>query len=61
MPFHPIELRHYATLAEALQTRTAEALKPLAAVVSGQKGPTRKADLIAFIERQLEGAKLRAV
>ena len=51
----------YATLNQALQNSTADWLKRIAAPLSDEKPPTRKADVIAFIERQLAGDKLRAI
>ena len=55
------EAQPYATLAEALQNCTASWLKNLATPLADKRLPTRKAELITFIEQQLEGDKLATV
>jgi hypothetical protein len=46
---------------DSLQSRTVDELKKLANLLSEEKNkPTRKAELIAFIQRQLQGSNLRA-
>ena len=58
MPYHHDD--SIATLHEALSAETVDNLKHRALALSTEKKPTRKADLVAFIERQLEGPKLRS-
>lgn len=48
------------TLGDALQQCSVDDLKKLAALASDEKGkPTRKPDLIAFIQRQVESDPLQ--
>ena len=59
MPYYTNEPPFFATLNAALQSCTVDWLKRLAAALSDDKAPTRKAELIAFIEQQLAGDGLR--
>jgi hypothetical protein len=56
------DIQSIPTLASALQNETVDTLKSLARLVSSEKGqPIRKAELVDFIERYLEGEKLKAL
>ena len=49
------------TLNQALSARTVDELKAIAGLLSTDAKPTRKAELVAFIEQQFEGRKLQAL
>lgn len=61
MPYYRNQPQPILTLAEALQAQTVDSLKKLAPVLSREKAPTRKAELIIFIQRHLEGSELRSI
>ena len=48
---YPNQPESIKTFSDALLQRTVDELQKLAALASKEKKPTRKADLIAFIER----------
>ncbi len=58
MPYYQDELS-IATVAEALQQLTVSDLKNLAALLNTHNKPTRKAELIEFIQRHVLGDNLR--
>jgi len=61
MPYYTNEPHLHATLNAALQSCNVDWLKRLATTLSNDKKPTRKTELIAFIEQQLAGEGLRTV
>jgi len=58
MPYYQDQLS-IATVEEALQQSSVDELKKLAALLSTNNKPTRKAELVAFIQRHLIGENLR--
>src|SRR5512135_2813529 len=62
MPYSQHQPTPIPTLATALQYQTADQLKMLAALASTDKRrPTRKAELIEFIQQHIEGDNLKAL
>jgi len=48
-----------ATVSEALNQLTVPQLKPLASLLWAPGGATRKPELVALVERQMGGARLK--
>lgn len=59
MPRVKQEEPRIATLHEALELRTVDDLKKLVALLPATERPTRKGELVALIERELSGHRLR--